>query len=339
MELYHTSLMTTDAETNKYFSTPIGTLATPAVVTRETFDGVSCIPIRLGTETPDYTFAGGGGGTAKADLDASVPARASGKVSHCYAIAPADHGRYVGNGTTAVRTGPINPLYELDNNHMKVINDYRLLLQTGYDAGHPLLASDGGGAFVDKVAYPNVLDLTNHLMVITARAVRLSVASNFHLAMHHQVELRNAPHIGTGNAGAGAFPCVNAMNHSNILGYFGLGNGGIFSDNTVNYVEDTGWVDIPIPFSPSDSQWSMMLGNVDKDGHEGAAYDKALLYTGSDAKTFVGPNSWPINSYLSGFRWNENRGVAGTNTTRPVVAPDFEPTGTIYFRKIEFFRP
>jgi hypothetical protein len=329
--------MTTDVETRKYFSSPVGTLSIVACATRETFDGTSCLPIRLGTETSNLIFGGNGGGTAKAELDASAAAKVNGTISYCFSSVSTDHGRYVGNGTTAVRTGPINPLYEYDNNHMKVLNDYILLLQTGYNTAHPLLASDGAGALVDKVAYPNISNMTNYKMVITARAVDLKVPSDFHIGMHHQGELRNAKKIGSGNAGVGAFPCVNAMNHTNVLGFFGFGNGGIFSNNTVNYVADSGWVEITIPFSPSDSQWSMMLGNEDKDGHELASYNKSLLYTGTDAKTLVGPNLWIINSYLCGFRWNANRGVPGTNSARPAVSPRFEPTGTIYVSKIEFF--
>jgi hypothetical protein len=337
--LYHTSLMTTDAEVNKYFSSPIGTLATPAVLPRETFDGVSCIVIRLGTETPDYIFAGNGGGTAKAELDASVPARASGKVSHCYAINPADHGRYLGDGTAAVRTGVVNPLYEFDDNHKRVINDLMLHLQTFFDTNHPAAVNDGGGPFVDKIAYPNVLDMTNHTIRLTMRAVDFKYPPYYFLGMHLQGQLAGVPRIGTGNGGTGAFPLVNAMNHADILGQLVGSKGGIYADNTIGYIRDSGFVAVDIPFSPNDSQWTMMFGNEDKDGHEGAAYAQGPMYIGTTAKRLVGPDMQKLNAYLCGGRWNPNRGTEGTNTVRPRVAPDFEPTGSIYVSKIEFVRP
>jgi len=336
---YHTSLMTTDAEVNKYFHSPAGTLATPAVVGRVTFDSTSCIRIPFGTEVPTVVFAGGGGGTAYADMVAAVGSYAAGAVAYCFAINSAEFGRYVRTAGVWVKTGLMAPLYDYDNNHMKVINDLLLLLQTGFATGHPLLASDGGGPFVDKVAYPNATDLTNHIMRLTMRAVNLAFPSDFKVGMHLQGELDSHPRIGTGNAGAGAFPLVNAMNHTDILGKLGAGNAGIYADNTVNYICDSGWVEVDIPFSPSDAMWTMMLGMENKDGNERAAYNQPLMYVGTSAKRLVGADVLKINAYLCGFRWNPNPGVAGSNTTRPRTSPAFEPTGDLYVSKIEFISP
>lgn len=339
MGVYHTSLMTTDAEVKKYFSTPIGTLATPAAAERVVFDGTSCLRIPLGTETPTATFAGGGGGTAFADMTAAAGGFPNGSVLYCYAANSAQDGRYVVTGGVAAKTGQKAPLYEYDNNHLKVVNDLILLLQTGFDTGHPILASDGAGPFVDKVAYPNVTDLTGHVMRLWMRAVNLRFPSDFKIGMHLQGELSGHPRIGIGNSGAGAFPCVNAMNHTDVLGKLGAGNAGIYADNTVTYIADSGFVPVDIPFDASDAQWTMMLGNEDKDGRQGAAYNQALLYCGTSAKRLVSADLLKINAYLCGFRWNPSPGIAGTNTARPRVDPAFEPTGTIYISKIEFIAP
>lgn len=336
---YHTSTMSTDAEVNKYFHTPVGTLSTPAVLGRVTFDGTSCLRIPFGTETPTVQFAGGGGGTAYADMIAAVGSYSDGAIAYCYAADSTEFGRYVRTAGAWVKTGLMAPLYDYDNNHMKIVNDLFLLLQTGFNTGHPLLVSDGGGAFVDKVAYPNATDMTNHIMRLTMRAVNFAFPSDFKIGMHLQGELDSHPRIGTGNAGAGAFPLVNAMNHADVLGQLGAGNAGTYADNTVNYICDSGWVEVEIPFSPSDTQWTMMIGNESKDGHEQGSYNQALLYVGTTAKRLVGADVLKLNAYMCGFRWNPTPGVAGTNTTRPRASPAFEPTGDIYISKIEFISP
>lgn len=339
MGVYHTSLMTTDAEVKKYFSTPIGALGAPAAAERVVFDGVSCLRIPFGTETPAAIFSGGGGATAFADMTAAVGDFDNGDVVYCYADNSAHDGRYVKTGGVFVETGTKNPLYDYDDNHMKVVNDLMLLLQTGFNTGHPALASDGAGPFLDKVAYPNVTDMTDHVMRLTMRAVKFSFPSDFKIGMHLQGELSGHPRIGTGNSGVGAFPAVNAMNHTDFLGKLGAGNGGIFADNTVNYIADSGFVTIDVPFSASDAQWTMMLGNADKDGREGAAYTQAFLYCGTSAKRLVSADLVKINAYLCGFRWNPTPGIPGTNTSRPRVEPAFEPTGNLYISKIEFIAP
>lgn len=337
--IYYTSTMSSDTETNKYFHTPIGTLPTPAVLPRATIGGVSALKIALGTETPTVNFAGNGGGTAFADMQAAVGSYANGAVAFCYAANSTQHGRYVKSGGAWVKTGNLAPLMEYDDNHMKVVNDLNLLCQTAFDTGHPAAVDDGPGPFVDKVAFPNVGDMTGHIMRPTMRFVDFKFPSDYHLGWHLQGQLAGVPSLGTGNAGAGAFPLVNAMNHKSILSDAGAGNGGIYADNTVNYIADTGWFAPDIIMSPSDAFWTMMLGNENKDGHEGAAYAQAVQYIGTSAKRLVGPDLQKLNAYLCGFRWNPTPGVPGMNTARPRVSPNFEPTGTIYISKIEFISP
>ena len=181
--------------------------------------------------------------------------------------------------------------------------------------------------------------MTNHVMKLRMRAVDFRFPSNFAIAMHLQAELLSHPRIGTGNMGAGAFPLVNAMNHADVLGQLGAGNAGIHGDRTVNYICDSGWVDVEIPFSPSDSQWTMMLGNVSKDGHERDLYSAPLMYVGTSAKRLVSADTHKLNAYLCGFKWNTRPGQAGGNTPRPRVLPDFEPTGSIYISQITFETP
>lgn len=336
MPVYHTSLMTTDPECNKYFSTPIGTLATPAVLTRTTFDGTSCLQIALGNETPDVSFAGAdGGASAHSDMLAAAGAHAEGDVAFCYDIDPSKHGRYVLSAGAWVRTGTARPLYEDDNNHMNVVKDLNLLIQTFFDTAHPAAVDDGAGPFVDKVAYPNITDMTDHIMRLTMRAVDLSFAPDTKLGMHLQGQLSGVPRIGTGNGGAGAFPLVNAMNNADILGQLGAGNAGIYADNTVTYIADSGWVEVDIPFSPSDAQWTMMLGNTDKDAHEGAAYAQALHYIGTSARRLVSADLHKLNAYLCAFKWNTRPGTPGVNTPRPRT----EMIGDLLVSKIEFISP
>ena len=331
--VYHTSLMANDAETNKYFSTPIGTLATPAVLTRATFDGTSALQIALGDETPDGSFAGAdGGASGYSDMVANAGSYTDGDIAFCYDIDPAKHGRYVLASGTWVRTGPARPLYEDDNNHLNVVKNLNLLMQTFFDTGHPVAANDGAGPFVDKVAYPNVTDMTDHIMRLTMRAVDLSFSKTAKLGMHLQGQLSGVPRIGSGNSGDGAFPLVNAMNHTDILGKLGAGNAGIYAHNTVQYIADSGWVEVDIPFSASDAMWTMMLGNTDKDAHEGASYSQALHYIGTSADRLVGADLAKVNAYLCAFDWVTTPGTPGTNTPRPRT----EMRGDIYVSKIEF---
>lgn len=339
MTVYHTCLMDTDAEVKKFFSTPVSTLSTPAAAERVTFDGTSYLRIPFGTETPDATFAGSGGGTAYADMVAAAGSYSEGDVAYCYDDDSSEDGRYVLTSGVWVKTGQKAPLYAYDDNHMRIVNDLFLLMQSCFNTGHPALTSDGPGAFVDKVAYPNVTDMTDHIMRITMRAVDFRFPSDFKIGMHMQGELTTAPRIGTGNGGLGGFPVVNAMNHADILGQLGAGNAGIYGDNTVNYLADTGDVEVDIPFSASDAQWTMMIGNADKDGHQGDAYTGANVYVGTTAKRLVSADVHKINAYLCGFRWNPTPGVTGANTPRPRVDPYFEPTGTLYVSKIEFISP
>lgn len=334
MGVYHTSTIDSDAEANKYFHSPIGAIGGGLIcpLRRVTFDGTSCLKIPFGTETPDVSFAGGQGTTAYADMLAAVGSYVDGDVAYCYSDDPAEHGRYVRTAGAWTRIGEQTPLFDYDDNHMKVTNDLILPLQSCFDTGHPAMV---GG----KAAYPNVTDMTDHVIRLTMRAVDFAFPLDFKLAMHLQGELDSAPRTGTGNGGLGSFPVVNAMNHFDWLNHLGSGNGGIYADNTVEYIADSGWVVGDVPISPDDAMWTMMLGNPDKDGHQGASYTGSNRYIGTTAARLVGSDTIKINSYLCGFRWNTRPGIEGTNTPRPRLLPDFEPTGALYLSKVEFVSP
>lgn len=361
---YHTVTIN-DAETaSKFFSTTKGTLHAPAVSTLTTYDGIPCLLIPFGRadiptapgpcETPTVNFVGGGcatngagsvihgsapgdgGATAHADMVSYAASYAEGNVAYCFDIDPTKHGRYVHTSGAWVRSGNMFPLYEYDNNHMKVVNDLLLLVQTFFATGHPATVSDGAGPYVDKVAYPDVGDMTNHIIRLTLRAVNFAFPSDFKIGMHLQGEIDTQPRLGTGNGGLGAFPLVNAMNHADILGALGAGNAGVYGLNTVTYIADSGWVEIDIPMSPNDAHWTMMIGNADKNGSGGASYTGSIYYVGTTAKRLVGPDVTKLNAYLCGFRWNTSTPAVGSNTPRPRAD---EPTGNLYLSKVEFISP
>lgn len=130
----------TDAKTNKFFYSPApGGLANIADVRRVVQDGVSCIEINIGSETPtvEYFSTPNGGTDAYAKMVADVANQPNGAIAYVYSRDSTKHGRYVkAGGAWGARTGSVTPKMANDENHRRVAQ-IRLLLQSWSAAADP----------------------------------------------------------------------------------------------------------------------------------------------------------------------------------------------------------
>lgn len=310
----------TDAKVAKFFYSPApGGLANTAplrrVVTAD--DAVSCIEINIGNEVPDVEYFRTFSGANQDAWDkavADLPNRTVGQVVYIYSTDSTKAGRYVvGAGPSlGTRTGSVAPKLADDENHRRV-TQIRLLLQSWSAAGDPYSSGSLQGypsfaALNAALGRPANHDMSGWVMRWRMRAQGMSMARETKIVQHFQTRIPSMPRIGTySGAGEpfGSVAYVNAINQATCISdQLGFGGGGLFAPNTVEYVADSGWVDIDIPLEALWSYWLQMGGNAGKSGAEGAAYTQALRYVVSDPAVWV--TNWTGNAYLLEAQFNTN---------------------------------
>lgn len=314
----------TDAKVAKFFYSPTpGGLADVAglrrVVTAD--DAVSCIEINIGDEVPDASYFRTTAGGSLDALDAydrmvaAVPSRTPGDVLYCYSKDSTKNGSYpvLAGPTLGARTGSVSPAMADDENHRRV-TQIRLLLQSYSAAGDPI--SPGLEGYPDfsvlnnSIGRPATHDLSGWVMRWRMRAQDMSMGRHTKIVQHFQTRVPGSPRVGTydwedaGDLGSEAY--VNAINTATCISdHLGFGDGGLFAENTKDYVADSPWVDVDIPLEPLWSYWLMMGGNADKDGREGAAYSQFLRYVVADPALWV--PAWTGNAYMLEAQFNPRR--------------------------------
>lgn len=315
----------TDAKVAEFWYSPSpGGLADVAGLRRvvTTDDSVSCIEINVGSEVPDASYfrtTAGGSLDAVDAYDRAVtdlPNRTVGDVVNVYSKDSTKHGRYVVQSGPSLgsRTGSVAPMMANDENHRRV-TQIRLLLQSYSAAGDPISPGLEGypdfSVLNDSIGRPAEHDLSGWVMRWRTRLIGGSLGRRTKLGMHFQTRVPG-PRVGTYNwgdgGGLGSVPFVNALNIATCISdQLGFGGDGFFADNAVEYVADSGWVDVDIPLEPLWSYWLMMGGNADKMGAVPASYASFLRYVVCDPDIWV--RNWTGNAYMLECKFNPDRTV------------------------------
>lgn len=310
----------TDAKVAKFWYSPSpGGLGEIAGLRRVVQDSVSCIEINIGDEVPDASYFRTVSGVDLDGVDAydrmvaDVPNRDEGDVLYCYSTDSTKNGRYtITGGVLSARSGSVAPRLADDENHRRVAQ-IRLLLQSYADAGEPIATPLFGypdfAELNDSIGLPEERDLSGWTMRWRMRAIGMSMGRRTKIFQHFQTRIpgpRIGSYSGWGDGlGNGSVPFVNAGNVATCISDpLGFGDGGLFAPNTVEYVADSGWVDIDIPLEPLWSYWLALGGNADKSGAEGAAYASFLRYVVANPDVWV--RNWTGNAYVCEGQFNPN---------------------------------
>lgn len=335
----------TDAKVSKFFHSPApGGLANIAPVRRVVTDddAVSCIEVHVGDEVPDAeyfrTFVGANQ-DAYDKAVADLPNRTPGDVIYIYSTDSTKHGRYVieAGPSLGSRTGSCTPAITDDINHRRVAQ-IRLWLQSWSAAGDPLTSSSLHGypdfsVLNDSIGLPEEHNLSGWVMRWRMRAIGMSMGRNTKIVQHYQTRIPSMPLIGSADAPA----FVNAINQATCISdELGFGGGGLYAPNTVEYVADSGWVDVDIPLEALWSYWLMLGGN---DGEPGSSlekmgrlpYDKALRYVAANPALWV--TNWTGNAYLVEAQFNPN-----PDADLPVIPNSQSAKGRLLISSLSFLR-
>lgn len=336
----------TDAKVAKFLYSPApGGLANVAALRRVVTadDSVSCIEINIGDETPDVeyfrTFSG-------SDLDAydkmvaDLANQADGTVAYCYSTDSTKHGRYVKTaGAWGTRTGSVAPKMADDENHKRVAQ-IRLLLQSWSAAGDAYSTSALHGypdfaALNLSLGLPEENNLSGWVMRWRMRAQGMSMGRHTKIVQHFQTRIDDAPRVGnyTG-AGTpyGSVAFVNAVNQATCISdELGFGGGGLFAPNAVEYVADSGWVDVDIPLEALWSYWLMLGGNAAKMASEGASYSQPLRYVVSNPAVWAA--NWTGNAYMLEAQFNPD-----PDADLDVIPNDESVKGRLLVSSLSFLR-
>lgn len=337
----------TDAKVASFFYSPApGGLANIAGLRRVVQDGVSCIEINIGDEVPDASYfrTVGGGSLDAVDaynrMVADLPNRSVGDILFCYSKDSTKHGKYevLAGPSLSARLGSVAPRMMNDENHKRVVQ-IRLLLQSYSAAGDPISPGLHGypdfAELNDSIGLPEEHNLSGWTMRWRMRAIGMSMGLKTKLFQHFQTRVPG-PRVGSYNwgdgQGNGSVPYVNAGNVVTCISDdLGFGAGGLFAPNTVQYVADSGWVDVDIPLEPLWSYWLAMGGNPDKSGAEGGAYASFLRYV--VANPAVWARNWTGNAYLCEGQFNPN-----PDSDLPVIPDSESVRGRLLVSSLCFLR-
>lgn len=336
----------TDAKVAKFWYSPSpGGLAEVAGLRRVVQDGVSCIEINIGNEIPDASYfrtANGGSLDAVDAYDrmiADLPNRSNGDVLYCYSKDSTKNGRYTKTGgALSARTGSVSPRMMDDENHRRVVQ-IRLLLQSYSAAGDPVAPPMQGypdfAVLNSSIGLPAERDLSGWTMRWTMRAIGMSMGRRTKIFQHFQTRVPG-PRVGSYNwgdgQGNGSVPFANAANVATCISDdLGFGDGGLFAENTVEYVADSGWVNIDVPLEPLWSYWKAMGGNADKSGAEGPSYTSFLRYVVSNPAVWA--KDWSGNAYVCEGQFNQNM-----NADAPTIPNSESVKGRLLVSSLSFLR-
>lgn len=335
----------TDAKVSKFFYSPApGGLANIASVRRvvTTDDSVSCIEVFVGDEVPDVEYFRTFSGSNQDAYDkaiADLPNRTPGEVAYIYSTDSTKHGRYViqAGPSLGPRTGSCTPRMADDENHRRV-SQIRLLVQSWSAAGDSFTSPSLYGypdfaALNDSIGLPETDDLSGWVMRWRMRAVGMSMGRNTKIVQHYQTRIPSMPLIGSANAPA----FVNAINQATCVSdELGFGGGGLYAPNAVEYVADSGWVNIDIPLEALWSYWLMLGGNDGPAGSDAEKmgrlpYTKVLRYVAANPEIWV--RNWTGNAYLLEAQFNPN-----PDADLPVIPNSQSVKGRLLISSLSFLR-
>lgn len=323
----------TDAKTNKFFYSPApGGLANIADVRRVVQDGVSCIEINIGSETPtvEYFSTPNGGTDAYAKMVADVANQPNGAIAYVYSRDSTKHGRYVkAGGAWGARTGSVTPKMANDENHRRVAQ-IRLLLQSWSAAADPYAPPAYGypdfAVLNPTVGLPANDDISGWVMRWRMRAIGMSMGRHTKICQHFQTRVPGMPDIGT----APAVAFVNCVNQATCISdYLGFGGGGLYAPNAVEYQADSGWVDVDIPLEPLWSYWLSMGGNDNKMGR--LPFAGMRRYVVADPEHWV--RAWTGNAYMLEVQFNPD-----PSADLRVIPDDESVRGRLLISSLAFLR-
>ncbi len=328
----------TDAKLAEWFSIPITPNAGAiGAVRRVTESGVSCAEINIGNEVPTVSFLSErdgsgvyGTGYAKMTANLNFPA---GAVAYCYDEDSSKHGRYVktgasGTGSWGTRTGSVAPAMWTDENHRRVAQ-LHLLFSSWSKAGDPFAAADGPGGITDKLGYPDIRDLRGATMRWRVRAQNMEMGPMTKIVQHYQTRVPRIPTSPTSSAVVDAPAFVNAINTATCISdKLGFGNGGVFARNLVDFVADSGWVDIDIPLIADESKWQALGGLPTKQGRQ--PFNQSIKYVCAPVAEWLA--NWTGNAYMVGYFPNPN---PGTDMAAPAAADQIK--GRLLIQSLSFF--
>jgi hypothetical protein len=307
----------TDAKLAEWYCNTADSGGAIAAVRRVVESGVSCAEIMIGSEIPTAVFLtdATSGGYAKMTANLNY---AAGAVANCYDEDSSKHGRYVkvgasGTGSWGTRTGSVTPAMWTDENHRRV-GQLNLLFESWSKALDPFAGADGPGGITDKLGYPDIRDLRGVTMRWRLRAQNMEMGPNTKIVQHFQTRVPRIPTSPTTSPVVNAPAFVNSINTATCISdKLGFGTGGVFARNTVDFVADSGWVDVDIPLLADETKWLALGGLPNKQGRQ--PFSQSLKYVCAPVNEWL-PN-WTGNAYMVGFYPNPN---PGTDMAPPAVA-------------------
>jgi hypothetical protein len=337
----------TDAKTGEWYYTPEGVATVPCPVRRVVVDGVSSAEILIGTETAGVNFVSDQAGSAYTKMIASLN-YPSGTIAYCYDIDSTKHGRYVKTGATGTggwgarvgtyklsnttsTTGSVTPKMWTDENHRRV-GQLHLLFQSWSRAADAYAPNDASGPYPDKLGLPDIRDLRGYVMRWRLRAQNMEMGPDAKIVQHFQTRVpRIPPTPSTHPSVKMAVGFVNAINIATCISdKLGFGTGGLYAKNAVDYVADSGWVDVDIPLTANDSAWLALGALPTKTGRWD--YAQAIKYVCASAEEWLA--NWTGNAYMCAFYRNP---APGSDMLVPTAAEAVK--GRLLVQSLSFISP
>jgi hypothetical protein len=334
VEIFRTDF-DTDAKLAQWYYNPATPPGAITPLRRVIEGGVSCAEINIGTEVPTVNFLTDAvsAGFAKMTANLNFPA---GSIAYCYDEDSTKHGRYVktgasGTGSWGNRTGSVAPAMWTDENHRR-IGQLNLLFESWASPGDAFAPADGpNGGITDKLGYPNRPDLRGLTMRWRLRAQNMEMGLNTKIVQHFQTRVRRIPETPTSSVVVNAPAFVNAINTATCISdKLGFGTAGLFAKNAVDFVADSGWVDVDIPLLPDDKTWLALGGLPNKQGRQ--PFSQSVKYVCAPAAEWLA--DWTGNAYMVAFYGNPSPG-----TDMPAPPASEQIKGRLLIQSLSFIQP